>query len=491
MSQSRRAVIDRYDVIVVGTGFAGAFFLARYLEHAPPTARVLVLERGNRDTKSWQLQHRRTSSLSPSACYFNNNPEKEWLTSPGFGGNSKCWWGGATRMMPGDFELQSRYGVGIDWPIRYDDLERYYGDVETIMSVSGPTDSPMPRSRPLPLPPHRFSDPDTLLKRAFPTGWFHPATARASAPTGTRGICCGNGICELCPEDAKFTVENGLRRAYEDPRVSLQLQSEATAVDAQGQLATGVQYWREGRARRATADLIVLAASALFNPHILLQSGIAHELLGKRLHEQLSVDVCLNLRGVKGYNGSTMISGNGYLFYEGEHRRQHAACLIETWNSPFVFQRASLRADRGRWTERAYLRFMFDELPRDDNSVTANAVNPRLAETTFNGYSSYAQRGMDRVPSMIDTLATALPIESTESISVGRTTAHIQGTVVMGNDPASSIVDRDLVHHRIRNLLVLGSSAFPTASPAYPTLTIAALSLRAADRLFATGARHV
>jgi len=477
-----------YDVIVVGTGFAGAFFLLRYLQHAPATSRVLVLERGNRDTKAWQLANRRTSSLDPETLFHNNNPDKEWLTSPGFGGNSKCWWGGATRMMPGDFELYSRYGIGVDWPVSYAELESYYGDVEAIMAVSGPDDSPMPRTRPFPLPAHRFSDSDALLKRAFPNGWFHPATARASAATGTRGVCCGSGVCELCPQDAKFTIDNGLRGVYADPRVTLQLQSTMEEIETTGAVASGVRYTNSGKSHKATADLVVLAASALFNPHILLRSGIAHELLGKRLHEQMPVDVCLNLRGVKGYNGSTMISGNGYLFYEGEHRRQHAACLVENWNSPFNYQRASLRAERGRWTERVYLRFLFDDLPQAENAVTINAADPQRAEVTFEGYSEYAQRGMKQVPAMIDVLANALPIEDIESISLGRTSAHIQGTVVMGNDAALSVVDRHLVHHRIRNLLVLGASAFPTASPAYPTLTISALSLWAADRLFAARA---
>ena len=91
---------DHYDAIIVGTGFAGAFFLLRYLERTSPTARVLVLERGKRDSKAWQLQNRCTSSLNPGQLFINNNPEKEWLTSPGFGGNSKAWWGGAARMMP-------------------------------------------------------------------------------------------------------------------------------------------------------------------------------------------------------------------------------------------------------------------------------------------------------------------------------------------------------------------------------------------------------
>ena len=61
-----------------------------------------------------------------------------------------------------------------------------------------------------------------------------------------------------------------------------------------------------------------------------------HPLIGKRLHEQMSVDVTMDLKGVKCYNGSTVLTGLGYLFYEGEHRRDYAACMIETWSSPFA-----------------------------------------------------------------------------------------------------------------------------------------------------------
>jgi choline dehydrogenase-like flavoprotein len=479
---------EHYDAVIVGTGFAGAFFLMRYLEHARAGARVLVLERGGADTKSWQLQNRRTSSIETGALFVNRNPEKEWLTSPGFGGNSKCWWAGATRFMPGDFQLKSRYGVGIDWPVSYEDLEKHYGVVEEVMAVSGPVDSPMPRSRPFPLPPHIFSDSDAALKKRFPEGWYHPATARASRPTPTRAACCASGLCELCPIDAKFTIQNGLSHIYRDSRVTLELESAVEQVETEGGTARGVVYSRGQRSARASADLVVLAASALFNPHILLRSGFDHPLLGKRLHEQLPIDVCLDLRGMKGYNGSTSISGNGYLFYEGEHRRHYAGCMIENWNSPFAYGRASLRSERGRWNERMYVRFLFDELPREDNAVTVHVADPRLAEARFSGYSDYALRGKEQIPKMIDELAQALPIERVESMATGRTSAHIQGTAVMGQDPSSSIVDRHLIHHQVRNLLVLGASAFPTASPAYPTLTISALSLWSADHLFRAGA---
>lgn len=54
----------------------------------------------------------------------------------------------------------------------------------------------------------------------------------------------------------------------------------------------------------------------------------------------------------------------------------------------------------------------------------------------------------------------------------------------MGEDPEQSIVDRYLVHHQIRNLVILGSGVFPTASPANPTLTLSALSLWTAKNMF-------
>jgi len=260
-------------------------------------------------------------------------------------------------------------------------------------------------------------------------------------------------------------------------------------VETAGSLARAVNYLREGRPQRDTADLVILAASALFNPHILLRSGIDHPLVGRRLHEQMPVYATLDLKGVKCYNGSTILTGLGYLFYEGEHRRDRAACMIETWSLPFTYRPdEALRLERGRWNERLMVGFLFDDLPSDDNAVTVNPGNPQLAQVRFNDYSEYAKRAGDRIPRMIDTLAEALPIERIVSTALGTTAAHIQGTVVMGDDPATSVVDRHLVHHRIRNLLVLGASAYPTASPAYPTLTVSALSLWAADHLLARGA---
>jgi len=60
---------------------------------------------------------------------------------------------------------------------------------------------------------------------------------------------------------------------------------------------------------------------------------------------------------------------------------------------------------------------------------------------------------------------------------------HIIGTARMGNDPKSSVVDSELRSHDHPNLFILGSAVFPTSATANPTLTIAALSLRAAGHV--------
>jgi choline dehydrogenase-like flavoprotein len=60
---------------------------------------------------------------------------------------------------------------------------------------------------------------------------------------------------------------------------------------------------------------------------------------------------------------------------------------------------------------------------------------------------------------------------------------HHMGTTRMGTDPESSVVDPDLRTHDLGNLTIAGSSVFVTGGAMNPTLTIAALSLKAADAI--------
>ncbi len=61
--------------------------------------------------------------------------------------------------------------------------------------------------------------------------------------------------------------------------------------------------------------------------------------------------------------------------------------------------------------------------------------------------------------------------------------AHPACTTRMGEDPSSSVVDRNAQIHGVEGLYVAGSSVFPTPGHANPTLMILALTLRLADHL--------
>jgi len=62
---------------------------------------------------------------------------------------------------------------------------------------------------------------------------------------------------------------------------------------------------------------------------------------------------------------------------------------------------------------------------------------------------------------------------------------HAMGGLRMGDDPASSVVNRDLTVHGLDNLAIASCAVFPSGSSSNPTFTMMALTLRLADRLTA------
>ncbi|MEL6346093.1 MAG: GMC family oxidoreductase [Myxococcota bacterium] len=470
-----------YDIIAVGSGFSTSFFLKRYLERRR-VGRVLVLEAGPHRDHATQLAG--LDSVNHDAMvssYDMDHPEKGWKFTLAFGGGSNCWWACTPRMLPEDFALRSRYGVGADWPLTYDDLETYYCDAEEMLGVSGDSqDTPFVRSRPYPQPPHAFNAVDKLLKAAHPNGYYHQPTARARRPTSNRPGCCNNGVCELCPIDAKFTIRREMRDLYAADNVTLRTGARVQAVEMAGGRATGVRWLEDGQERTARGSLIVLGANALFNAHILLRSGFEHPQLGRGLVEQVSQTALVYLDGLDNLQGSTSITGHGYTAYAGPHRATRAAGLIENYNTPV------LRTEPGRWRQLAQFKFIYEDLRQDKNRIVLQADAPERPRIIWEGISDYAQRALDHRDEDLKTLCASLPVEQVAWLPPAATEAHLMGSHVMGTDPAGSIVDPDGVHHQVRNLVVLGSGSFPTAAPANPTLTICAIALRSADRLGAT-----
>ena len=84
----------------------------------------------------------------------------------GVGGSTLHYAGESHRMHPRAMRLHTDFGVGVDWPIRYEDLEQYYSEAERIIGVAGPeADAVRPRSGPFPMPCLLYTSPSPRDKR--------------------------------------------------------------------------------------------------------------------------------------------------------------------------------------------------------------------------------------------------------------------------------------------------------------------------------------
>jgi choline dehydrogenase-like flavoprotein len=473
-----------YDLIVAGTGFASTFFLYKYLAKARANSKVLVLERGHLYPHADRVKDLRgeqsgKSKLNPShgETFINNNPDKHWPFTIGFGGSSNCWYGCTPRFLPNDFQMKTKYGVGEDWPIQYNELDPYYTEVENLMNISGPDETPFPKSSKYPLPAHSFSTVDKLLNKKFGEQWISQPTARASRAVGKRNPCCVSASCSVCPVSAKFTIENSEMNVYSDPRVELSYESVVRNLDLETNRARKIHFVKDGKEESCSADIFALGTNAIFNANILLNSGDRHPLTGKGLGEQLGFDAIVHLKDLENVGGSTWVTANGYMLYDGEHRRNHAACLMESNNAPYV------RLESGKWRHLATFRMIFEDLPQDENTVS-KGENPFKPEISFNKPSDYTLRGVKNLKEKLPELLSVLPVEEIKYLDPYKTEAHILGTTRMHADASKGVIDKNLLHHNYRNVFVLGSGSFTTFTPNNPTLTLSALSLHAADKSF-------
>lgn len=476
---------DHYDLIVVGTGFASTFFLKKYLEKNKEPKKILVLERGKPFPHAERLKLKMgdPSEFSGVNEYWENtiinkNKDKKWPFTTGFGGCSNCWWGCTPRFMPSDFKMKTLFGIEKDWPVTYEDLDAYYYEAEELMAISGPEGTPFPRKGKYPLPPHTFTEVDRILNKKYGNLYISQPTARASRATKGRNACMTKSTCDICPVDAKFTVENSGMGVYENEQVELIWGAQVYSLETAGTVAKKVLYVQDGKDKEVSGEVIILGANPIFNSNILLNSGDKNPLTGKGFGEQLGMQVLIYLDNLKNTGGSTWVNANGYMLYDGQHRKDFAACLIETNNAPYY-----IRVERGKWLNMASFRMIFEDLPLETNYI-ATSSNKLIPEVNFQGRSDYTLKGIENMKKVLPDILSCLPVEKLKYLDPFPNEGHIIGGTRMGTSTADSVVDKNMIHHQYRNVFVLGAGSFTTQSASNPTLTLAALSLFSANNSF-------
>jgi choline dehydrogenase-like flavoprotein len=317
------------------------------------------------------------------------------------------------------------------------------------------------------------------MKQAQPDMHFVLPTARARVANKQRPQCCASFRCDLCPVGAKFTAINGFGHVTEHPNVRILLEAEVLEVERSGASSiSAVRFRHAGREQRVGCDLCILGANAIHSPAILLRSGFEHPLLGRGLNEQLGYAAEVLLDGLDTLDGSTISTGANYSLYDGSFRSDYGAAFM-IFDNRFPF---GLRPEFGRWRQTLAVSIAVEEELLDENRVLIDKDGKAVAH--FERHSPYAELAVERTRAELPKVLAPLPVEQIVYKGYRKTESHVQGTLRMGSSRADSVVDSTQVHHDVRNLIVVGTSLMPTCPPVAPSLTAAALSLRAADLAF-------
>jgi choline dehydrogenase-like flavoprotein len=481
------------DVAIVGSGISGVLAARECLRAG---LRVAMLERGGWVTHAQQLAERRHEAGVPGAQHNHEGADgtaaQSWDYVFGVGGASLHWSGHAPRLAPEDLRMRSMYGVMEDWPLEYADLEPFLERAEEALAVAG---------GPGGQPAHPLSPMDELVAPLLEPYGPLPQ-ARPSRATARQAACTGAATCELCPVDSRFTVLNGLGDVLEHPGLDLAAETVAARLrlGGDGRRVEAIEALGPGgEPVRVRARTFALAASGLENPSILLRSGLERPATGRYLfdHEHRTLTVRL-ARDVGAGEGHTISTGYSAAFLDGPFRSHRSAAIAILFNPgiPLVHDVADgvvagrsgaevRRHAADRWRRTLPFDVLLEDLPRPERRVTLSprrdALGLPLVRIAYPGAGRYEIDGFAAVRAALEERLAPLGIEAVDEPQ-GPAGGHLLGTCRMGSDDAA-VVDADLRHIGVDNLFVLGGSAFPTYSPAHPTLTIAALAIRAGEQI--------
>src|SRR3569833_631835 len=269
-----------FDAIIVGAGARGSL-VARELSMAGLS--VVVLDAGRRfdppvDFANTEANAGKIQWTEPRV-YTGKTPIVP-KSGVGVGGGTLTWLGVMPRFHRDDFRTQATEGVGVDWPIGYDDLAPYYAKVERDFGVAGECGPFAPESYALPMVPHRFNWHGQVLARgakALGAHPFAPPIAINSTEYGGRPACCYCGWCASgCPTGAKATA-SGTYLAQAEANgamvISEAFDNRVVYDDVAGKVSGVVYVDSAGVERAVSARIVIIAAHALETPRLLLLSA--------------------------------------------------------------------------------------------------------------------------------------------------------------------------------------------------------------------------
>jgi len=471
----------KFDVIVVGSG-AGGSAVAYHLTQTG--RRVLLLEKGMalpRDGSTLDADKvlRRGMFLSDEPWVDRKGattvPEEHF----NLGGKTK-WYGAALlRFSPHEFTADARHDC-LAWPFGYAELEPFYDEAEKILGVRQFQAEA------------NFQDIVSGLRRRD-AQWRKQPMSLGLAPD----ILC-------FPEEARhfdaFASVRGLKsdaetsllaRVRSKPNLTI-LTGKAVCgfIPAAGD-ATQVSGVECEDGSRHEAEVVVIAAGTLHSPRLLQsymeRSGLARTLpsyahVGRYYkshvltamlalsHRPVTDVLCKTLLLHDGLPHSTVQTLGGNLAEEilrsqvprvvpnwicAPIAKRVYGLFLQTEDGSHPDNRVLAGADAG---DRPQLNYDLARIP------AAQAEHRRLVRTLRRQLL-----GLGYIA-----LVKAIPLQGT---------AHACGTLVAGNDPATSVVDANGKVHGMGNLYVADGSVLPRSSRAKPALTIYAWGLRLASHL--------
>lgn len=523
MAERRATSADHVDVVIVGAGAAGGVYADRLSQAG---RRVVVLEAGPEkglgDMLSSTLWSRRHKWGGAPVLLEGPNPIAHNVnTGSGIGGAAYHHYGTWPRIPVDVFEFKSRFGRGLDWGLRYPDLQPWYDRVQTEVGLSGDAAAEPWRGpgAAYPMKPLRTFRHGELLANGFrrlglPVAPM-PIAINSEVYRG-RSACLYDGWCDAgCPIGALanplVTYLGWARQRGVEVRTGAAV--TRILVDARGR-ARGVEYVRNGERHEQVADLVVLAASVIQNPRILLCSGETRRpgggtnpglanssgLLGRYLLAEAMAfaygmfpeptEVWMGVSSGQYYShGELAPKDRPDLFGGSQWQIGPAAKPNDIFGvaitRPDLFGEALHRFVSDATQHLAYMVGFAGGVAFEENRIELDASRNDANGTPLARATHRQSPAVLALSRHLNEQGLAVMQAAGASSAWNGPTAsgHISGGTIMGRDPASSVCDSFGRTHDIPNLVVAGAGLFPQTGGTSPTFTLHAVALRSADHI--------